>query len=151
LTGPKVKWVLDNIQGAREHAQNGELLFGTIDTWLVWNLTGGKDGGLHITDVTNASRTMLMDIQTLAWDDDMLAILDIPQSMLPEIRASSEIYGEAKGLLEGVPIAGILGDQQAAMFGQACYAPGDAKTPMERAVSCCSTRGLSQSRAKTAC
>jgi len=129
FSGPKVKWILDNVEGTRQLAKNGELLFGNIDTWLVWNLTGGTDGGIHITDVTNASRTLMMNLETLDWDDSILSILDIPKSMLPEIRSSSEIYGNvAAGIpMEGVPVAGILGDQQAAMFGQACYSPGEAK------------------------
>ncbi|MBN9238647.1 MAG: glycerol kinase [Micrococcales bacterium 70-64] len=129
FAGPKVRWILDNVDGAREAADSGELLFGTMDTWLVWNLTGGVDGGVHVTDVTNASRTMLMDLDTLQWRDDIAADMGIPLSMLPEIRSSSEVYGtgRAHGMLTGVPIAGILGDQQAATFGQACFAEGMAK------------------------
>jgi len=129
FAGPKVRWILDNVDGAREAAVSGELLFGTMDTWLVWNLTGGVDGGVHVTDVTNASRTMLMDLDTLQWRDDIAADMGIPLSMLPEIRSSSEVYGtgRAHGMLTGVPIAGILGDQQAATFGQACFAEGMAK------------------------
>jgi len=129
FAGPKVRWILDNIDGAREAADSGELLFGTMDTWLVWNLTGGVDGGVHVTDVTNASRTMLMDLDTLEWRADIAADMGIPLSMLPEIRSSSEVYGtgRAHGMLTGVPIAGILGDQQAATFGQACFAEGMAK------------------------
>ncbi|WP_203567529.1 glycerol kinase GlpK [Aestuariimicrobium ganziense] len=127
--GPKVKWILDNVDGAREAAESGRLVMGTIDSWLIWNLTGGVDGGLHITDVTNASRTMLMDLQSLTWDEQIAAEMTIPVSMLPEIRSSSEVYGHgrAQGLLPGVPIAGILGDQQAATFGQACFEVGMAK------------------------
>jgi len=131
FSGPKIKWILDNVDGARARAQNGDLLFGTIDSWLVWNLTGGVDCGIHITDVTNASRTLMMNLETLDWDEQILSIIGIPNSMLPEIQPSSKIYGQikAKGLapLVGVPIAGILGDQQAAMFGQACYEAGEAK------------------------
>lgn len=127
FSGPKIKWILDHVAGAREKANNGDLLFGTIDTWLVWNLTGGVAGGIHITDVTNASRTLMMDLATLDWDDEILNTLGIPPSMLPEICPSSQVYGEAVGNLSGVPIAGILGDQQAAMFGQACFEPGEAK------------------------
>ncbi|MBU1589044.1 MAG: glycerol kinase GlpK [Actinobacteria bacterium] len=129
FAGPKVRWILDNIDGAREAADNGDLYFGTIDTWLLWNLTGGTDGGIHVTDVTNASRTMLMDLDTLQWRDDIAADMGIPLSMLPEIRSSSEVYGKgrAHGMLPGVPIAGILGDQQAATFGQACFSEGMAK------------------------
>ncbi len=129
FAGPKVRWILDNIDGAREAADNGDLYFGTIDTWLLWNLTGGTAGGIHVTDVTNASRTMLMDLDTLQWRDDIAADMGIPLSMLPEIRSSSEVYGKgrAHGMLPGVPIAGILGDQQAATFGQACFSEGMAK------------------------
>jgi glycerol kinase len=127
ISGPKIKWLLDNVAGARSKAQNGDLLFGNIDTWLIWNLTGGTDSGLHITDVTNASRTMLMNLETLDWDAGILSSLDIPSSMLPEIQSSSQVYGTAKGTLAGVPVAGDLGDQQAAMFGQACFDRGDAK------------------------
>ena len=129
FSGPKVKWILDNVEGAREKAARGDLLFGTIDTWVLWNLTGGINGGLHITDVTNASRTMLMDLDTLRWRGDIASDMGIPLSMLPEIRSSSEVYGHCcqAGLLQGVPVAGILGDQQAATFGQACFDVGQAK------------------------
>ncbi|OLR90483.1 glycerol kinase GlpK [Actinokineospora bangkokensis] len=129
FSGPKVKWVLDNVEGARERAEAGELLFGNMDTWLLWNMTGGVDGGVHVTDPTNASRTLLMDLGTLEWDADIAAEMGIPLSMLPEIRSSSEVYGKVRerGALAGVPIAGILGDQQAATFGQACLSPGEAK------------------------
>ena len=128
FSAPKVRWILDNVDGAREKAENGDLMFGNIDTWCIWNLTGGTDGGLHITDVTNASRTMLMDLEKLAWDEDIAKTIGVPMSMLPEIKASSEVYGEVKtGALRGVQIAGDLGDQQAATFGQACFDTGDAK------------------------
>jgi len=127
FSGPKAVWILENIAGTRELAQKGELLFGTIDSWLVWNLTGGVNDGRHVTDVTNASRTMLMDLETLAWDKDILEIFEIPESILPEICSSSEIYGTAVGSFAGLPIAGILGDQQAALFGQTCFDPGQAK------------------------
>jgi len=131
FAGPKIKWILDNVESARERAEKGDLLFGTIDTWLVWNLTGGVNGGIHITDVTNASRTLMMDLETLDWDPDIVAILGIPESMLPKIYPSSQVYGEVKAAelpsLNGIPVAGILGDQQAAMFGQACYQAGEAK------------------------
>jgi glycerol kinase len=123
----KLKWLLDTVPRARERAAAGELLFGNIDTWLAWNLTGGVGGGIHITDVTNASRTQLMDLATLDWDDEILALFDIPRACLPAIRSSSEVYGTCGGVLEGVPLAGILGDQQAALFGQACLAPGEGK------------------------
>jgi glycerol kinase len=127
FSGPKVKWILDNVEGARAKAEKGELLFGNIDTWVIWNLTGGPKGGVHVTDVSNASRTMLMNLETLDWDPDMLKAMTIPHAMLPAIKASSEVYGYAKGVLEGIPVAGDLGDQQAALFGQTCYATGEAK------------------------
>jgi len=122
FSGPKIKWILDNVPGTRQRAKKGELLFGNMDTWVIWNMTGS-----HVTDVTNASRTLLMDLNTLNWDDEILQHLDIPRQMLPEIRSSSEVYGNAKGGLGGVPLAGDLGDQQAALFGQTCYNPGEAK------------------------
>jgi glycerol kinase len=127
FSGLKLRWLLDNVPGARERAARGDALFGTIDSFIVWKLTGGPEGGRHITDVTNASRTQLMNLATLAWDEEILALFDIPRACLPEIRSSSEVYGKAKGLLAGVPIAGILGDQQAALVGQACFDPGEAK------------------------
>lgn len=127
FSGPKIKWLLDNVEGAREKAKRGQLLFGNMDTWLVWNFTGGAQGGRHITDVTNASRTMLMDLVNLTWDEEILKTMEIPASVLPEICSSSEIYGECVGHLAGLPIAGILGDQQAALFGQTCFEPGAAK------------------------
>ncbi|RRR68977.1 MAG: glycerol kinase [Candidatus Viridilinea halotolerans] len=127
FAAPKIRWLLDNVPGARAAAEAGELAFGTIDTWLAWHLTGGPDGGLHITDVTNASRTMLMNLATEQWDDALLAAFDIPRALLPTIVTSSQVYGECRGPLAGVPLAGILGDQQAATVGQACYSPGEAK------------------------
>lgn len=129
FSGPKVKWILDNVDGAREKAEKGDLLFGNTDSWLVWNLTGGVNGGVHVTDVTNASRTMLMNIDTLDWNEDIAKDMGIPLSMLPEIRSSSEEYGRGRknDLLIDTPIAGILGDQQAATFGQACFEVGQAK------------------------
>ena len=127
FSGPKVKWILDNVDGVRERAQRGEVLFGNIDSWCIWNLTGGPDGGAHVTDVTNASRTMLMNLETLDWDDEILGIMGIPRAMLPQIKPSSEVYGEAKGALAGIPVAGDLGDQQAALFGQTAFDVGDAK------------------------
>ncbi|PKO04497.1 MAG: glycerol kinase [Chloroflexi bacterium HGW-Chloroflexi-3] len=128
FSGPKVKWVLDNFPEIRERAENGEILFGNVDTWLIWNLTGGPDHGLHITDVTNASRTLCMNLETLDWDPEILQIMGIPRVMLPQIRSSSEIFGQINlGQLSGVPIAGILGDQQAALFGQTCFDVGEAK------------------------
>ncbi|MFE2753534.1 glycerol kinase GlpK [Actinosynnema sp. NPDC059335] len=129
FSGPKVRWILDNVEGARERAEAGDLLFGNMDTWVLWNMTGGVEGGVHVTDPTNASRTLLMDLDTLNWDEGIAADMGIPLSMLPEIKSSSEEYGKvrARGALAGVPIAGILGDQQAATFGQACLSPGEAK------------------------
>lgn len=129
FSGPKVKWILDNVDGARAKAEKGDLLFGNMDTWVAWNATGGTDGGLHITDPTNASRTMLMDLDTLSWDESIASDMGVPTSMLPEIRSSSEVYGNirARGAFAGLPLAGILGDQQAATFGQACLSPGEAK------------------------
>ena len=127
FSGPKIKWILDNVDGVRARAESGEVVFGNIDTWVIWQLTGGPDGGAHVTDVTNASRTMMMNLETLDWDDEILGILGVPRQMLPEVRASSEVYGEAKGDLAGIPVAGDLGDQQAALFGQTCFAVGEAK------------------------
>jgi glycerol kinase len=127
FSGPKIRWILDNVAGAREAAQAGHLMFGNIDTWCIWNLTGGVNGGVHVTDVTNASRTMLMNLATLDWDDEILGIMGVPRSMLPSIKASSEVYGTATGDLAGVPVAGDLGDQQAALFGQTCFSVGEAK------------------------
>lgn len=130
FAGPKVKWILDNVEGAREKAEAGDLLFGTTDTWTIWNMTGGAKGDpLHITDVTNASRTMLMDLATLEWDEGIANDMGIPMSMLPEIRSSSEVYGKGRedGPLQGVAIAAILGDQHAATFGQACFEKGMVK------------------------
>ena len=126
FSGTKVKWILDNVEGAREKAENGDLLFGNIDTWLIWNLTGGE---VHVTDYSNASRTMLFNINTLDWDDEILAELNIPRAMLPKAMPSSYVYGYTKKDLFGVeiPISGAAGDQQAALFGQACYKPGMAK------------------------
>ena len=123
FSGTKIKWILDNVPGAREKAEAGKLRFGTVDTWLVWQLTRG---GVHVTDVSNASRTMLFNINTLAWDPELLALLDIPISMMPSVRSSSEVYGHTKTTIfaHAVPIAGIAGDQQAALFGQMCTAPG---------------------------
>jgi glycerol kinase len=127
FSGPKVKWILDNVPGVRARAEKGEVLFGNIDTWVIWNLTGGPHGGVHVTDVTNASRTMLMNLATLDWDPDMLKVMGIPRAMLPAIKASSEVYGNAVGELAGIPVAGDLGDQQAALFGQTCFSMGEAK------------------------
>lgn len=129
FSGTKIVWILENVEGAREKAEAGDLLFGTTDTWVLWNLTGGTDGGVHATDVTNASRTLFMDLESLSWDDEILADFGVPRSMLPEIRSSSEVYGhvESSSLLREVPVAGILGDQQAATFGQVAFETGESK------------------------
>lgn len=126
FSGTKIKWILDNVPGARAKAEAGKLAFGTVDSWLIWNFTGGK---LHVTDATNASRTMLYNINTLSWDGELMKILDIPESLLPQVRSSSEVYGETSGKLMGqaVPIAGIAGDQHAALFGQMCIQKGMVK------------------------
>ncbi|KAJ8576291.1 hypothetical protein ON010_g2921 [Phytophthora cinnamomi] len=125
----KIMWMLENVPGLRAKAEAGDALFGNMDTWLIWKLSGGVDGGVHVTDVTNASRTNLMRLDTLQWDDDILKCLNIPRAMLPSIRSSSEVYasGHKDSVVPGIPIAGDLGDQQAALFGQACYTPGEAK------------------------
>jgi len=124
----KLRWLLQNVPGAREKASAGELLFGNIDTFLLWNLTGGPEKGAHITDVTNASRTQLLNLKTLDWDPELLAAFEIPRAVLPQVRSSSEVYGEASfSAIAGVPISGILGDQQAALAGQACFRPGEVK------------------------
>ncbi|MDY6822855.1 MAG: glycerol kinase GlpK [Thermodesulfobacteriota bacterium] len=130
FSGPKIKWILDNVDAARNAADKGNALFGTMDTWLIWWLTGGPGKGIHITDVTNASRTLLMDLETLSWDAAILETMGIPESMLPEIKPSSEVYGpiaDGWGLAPDTQVAGILGDQQAALFGQVCYETGEAK------------------------
>lgn len=127
FSGPKIKWLLENISGIKEAASRGEALFGTVDTWLIWLLTGGPGGGAFVTDVTNASRTMLMNLYTLDWDLEILKALDIPRNMLPDIKPSSSIYGYSKGVLESIPVAGDLGDQQAALFGQTCFQAGEVK------------------------
>jgi len=122
FSGPKIRWLLDNVSGLRARAERGEVLFGTMDSWLIWNLTGR-----HVTDVTNASRTMLMNLATLDWDQGLLDAIGVPRAMLPEIRSSAEVYGEGRGVLKGVPVASALGDQQAALFGQTCFAVGEGK------------------------
>lgn len=127
FSGSKIRWILDHVDGARARAEHGDLLFGTIDSWLIWNLTGGK---LHVTDVSNAARTLLFDIHARCWDDELLRMLDIPRCMLPQVRSCSEVYGHTvalPGLLADIPISGVAGDQQAALFGQACFEPGMAK------------------------
>ncbi|MEV8024369.1 glycerol kinase GlpK [Microbacterium sp. NPDC080220] len=129
FSGTKIAWILENVDGARERAEAGDLIFGTTDTWVLWNLTGGTDGGVHVTDVTNASRTLFMDLETLEWREDILQDFGVPLSMMPEIRSSSEVYGYAEdsSLLRETPVAGILGDQQAATFGQAAFEKGESK------------------------
>jgi glycerol kinase len=123
----KLSWLLDQDSTRRDAARRGDLLFGTPDSWLLWNLTGGPNGGVHATDPTNAGRTLLMDLNTLGWDDDLLELMEIPRALLPEIRSSSEVYGTAAGDLSGVPVAGVLGDQQASLFGHTCFDHGDMK------------------------
>jgi glycerol kinase len=127
FSGPKIKWILDNVNGARAAAERGDLLFGNMDTWVIWWLTGGPGRGVHVTDVSNASRTMLMNLRTLDWDVDILKLVGIPRAMLPDIRPSSAVYGTGTYELAGIPVAGDLGDQQAALFGQTCFSPGEAK------------------------
>ncbi|MFI8192382.1 glycerol kinase GlpK [Streptomyces sp. NPDC085946] len=123
----RIRWLFDHVPGLERRAGDGEVLFGTVESWLLWNLTGGADGGLHLTDVTNASRTMLMNTRTLAWDGELLDFFGVPRPMLPEIRSSAEHYGDARAVLPGVPLTAALGDQQAALFGQTCFSPGEAK------------------------
>ena len=130
FSGPKIKWILDNVDGVRQAAEEGRAIFGNMDTWIIWNLTGGVDGGKHLTDVTNASRTMLMDLESLSWDREICEIMSIPMSMLPKICSSSEVYGHTveAGPFQGmIRVAGDLGDQQAATVGQTCFEPGEAK------------------------
>jgi glycerol kinase len=127
FSGPKIKWILDRHPEIIDDIARNEVYFGNMDTWIIWNLTGGPHGGVHVTDVTNASRTLLMNIQTLSWDSEMMELMGIPQSILPKIVSSSEIYGYSRYVIENVPVAGDLGDQQAALFGQACYQPGEVK------------------------
>ncbi len=127
FSGPKIKWLIDNNPKIKNDIFKNEVYFGNIDTWLIWNLTGGTHGGKHLTDVTNASRTMMMDLHTLSWDNELLDILKIPQEILPKILPSSSYYGDTINILPGTPICGDLGDQQAALFGQVCFQPGDAK------------------------
>ena len=131
FSGTKAAWLLDNVDGARERAAMGELAFGTIDTWMVWRLTGGADGGVHVTDPSNASRTLFFNLHTLDWDDALLAVLGVPRGLLPRVGDSSEVYGHTKGLSflpDGIPVAAVIGDQQGALFGQACFQPGMAKS-----------------------
>ena len=127
FAAPRLRWLLDNIGGAEASAQHGEVLFGTLETWLIWNLTGGPKGGIHITDVTNASRTLLLDLRRRDWSSRMLRLLDIPEAMMPRVVGSSEVYAKCARVLPGVPIASALGDQQSALFGQTCFTPGDVK------------------------
>ncbi|MGP4029153.1 glycerol kinase GlpK [Actinomadura sp. 3N407] len=127
FSAPRIRWLLDHTPGLRERAERGEVLFGTMESWLIWNLSGGVDGGVHVTDVTNASRTLLMDLHTLSWDDGLLDFFGVPKAMLPEIRSSTETYGTARRVFPGVRVGAALGDQQAALFGQTCFAPGETK------------------------
>ncbi|MGH3517426.1 MAG: glycerol kinase GlpK [Haloechinothrix sp.] len=127
FAAPRLRWMLDTIPGLRERAERGDVLFGTMESWLIWNLTGGADGGMHVTDATNASRTLLMNLTTLAWDPELLSFFDIPQQMLPEIRSSTETYGRTSRVVPGIQITAALGDQHAALFGQTCFARGETK------------------------
>lgn len=127
FAAPRLRWLLDNIRGLESRARKGDVLFGTLESWLIWNLTGGPRGGVHVTDVTNASRTLLMDLHTLQWSTKLLGVFDIPEAMMPEIVSNGEVYGRCATVLRGVPIAAALGDQQAALFGQMCFEPSDAK------------------------
>jgi glycerol kinase len=127
FSGPKIRWLLDNVDGAQQRAEDGELAFGNMDTWVLWNLTGGTNGGVHATDVTNASRTLLMNLATLDWDETLLDAVGVPRAILPAIAPSSGVFGVGRGVLEGVPVAAALGDQQAALFGQTCFSPGEGK------------------------
>ncbi|PRX45918.1 glycerol kinase [Prauserella shujinwangii] len=127
FSAPRVRWLLDHTPGLRERAARGDVLFGTMETWLIWNLTGGPDGGAHVTDVTNASRTLLMNLGTLDWDPELLAFFGVPRAMLPEIRPSTDVHGTTRRVVPGIRIAATLGDQHAALFGQTCFAPGEAK------------------------
>ena len=141
FSATKFSWLLQNVEGLKEAADRGEVYFGNIDTWLLWWLTGGPNGGRHVTDVTNASRTLLLNLETLSWDEEMLKVFNIPPNVLPEIHSSVEPKTFGSTTVDGpfdavIPITGILGDQQAALFGQACYEPGEAKTPMEPVASC---------------
>lgn len=145
FSGTKIKWILDNVEGARERAKNGELIFGTVDTWLIWKLT---EGHVHVTDYTNASRTMLYDIYNLKWDEELLKAMDIPACMLPEVKNSSEVYGYAKVQGEQIPIAGIAGDQQAALFGQACFDKGEIKNTYGTGCFMLLNTGLEPARSK---
>ena len=146
FSGTKLKWILDKYDPDRARSKNGELLFGTIDTWLLWKLTDGK---AHLTDGTNASRTMLYSLKTGDWDDKLLELLDIPRAMLPEIRSSSEVFGCANVMGANIPICGIAGDQQAALFGQGCFSAATPKPPTERAAFCLNTQEKNPSAAKT--
>jgi glycerol kinase len=127
FSAPRIRWLLERTPGLRERAERGDVLFGTMESWLIWNLTGGTDGGQHLTDVTNASRTLLMNLHTLDWDEQLLAFFDIPRAMLPEIRSSAEVYGDTRRVVPGIRIAAALGDQHAALFGQTCFSAGEAK------------------------
>lgn len=127
FSAPRVRWLLENVAGLADRSERGDVLFGTVESWLIWNLTGGVDGGIHVTDVTNASRTLLMNLETLDWDEQLLSLFDIPRAMLPQIRSSTETYGVTSAIVPGIRIGAALGDQHAALFGQTCFASGDAK------------------------
>ena len=151
FSGPKAAWLLDNADGVAEKAARGQAVMGTVDSWLVWNLTGGVGGGRHVTDVTNASRTLLMDLDTLDWSDDLLGAMGVPRSMMAEIVPSIGRVGTGTGVLEGVPISAILGDQQAALFGQTCFRPGEAKNTYGTGCFLLMNTGPVRCRLPTAC
>ena len=148
FSASKLRWILDEVDGVRERAERGELCFGNVDSWLIWRLTEGER---HVTDVTNASRTMLFNIHTMMWDDELLELLRIPRSMLPEVVDSSGVCGATKAGIPGIPIAGVAGDQQAALFGQMCTAPGMVKCTFGRAALCCCRRVWSRCHRRTGC
>ncbi len=152
FSGPKVRWILDNVDGARARAEAGDLVFGNMDTWCIWNLTGGTNGGLHITDVTNASRTMLMDLETLAWDEEIASTIGVPMSMLPEIRASSEVYGEVTtGNLTGIRSPATSATSRPRRSARRASTPAMPRTRTARATSCCSTRAPRPCSPRQAC
>jgi glycerol kinase len=153
FSGPKVRWILDNVEGARERAEAGDLVFGNMDSWVVWNMTGGVQGGLHITEPTNASRTLLMDLDTLSWDPEIAEEMGIPVSMLPEIRSSSEVYAKVRerGVLAGVPVAGIPATSRRPPSVRRACPPARPRTPTAPATSCCSTRAPRRCRPRTGC
>lgn len=151
FAAPRITWLLEEDPRLRDRAERGELLFGTMESWLIWNLTGGVDGGVHATDVTNASRTLLMNLSTLDWDDDLLEFFAIPRAMLPQIRSSGAVFGHTAIEPAGIPIAAALGDQQAALFGQTCFSPATPNARTDQGPSCCRTPGPSRCTRRTGC